>query len=328
MVEQVQKFYDRYPYPLAEVKTNSNLNGATLFSFLDYELRAKGFNGKTFLDAGCGTGHRILDVAKAFPHANFLAFDLSPKSIELAKQQAAKDQVSNIEFHTNNIIEYETEQLFDIIIANGVIHHLSQPDRGIKNLTRFLKEDGLFVAFTLHTYGEYYKMLQRELLLTLLGQQKHDFEAGVGLMREMGFSISQNRYGKGYSNDLTENDQLSKDADALLTPQLSTFTFQEAIELFKTANLDWVAIEQIIWQETAHTLSLDADNKKPFWVLDIKSLLKSETAYIYYQNLNKLDKLHIIELMTNPTGFSILAGKSNSLALNSKRIRENSIPLK
>lgn len=171
-------------------------------------------------------------------------------------------------------------------------------------------------------------MLQRELLLTLLGQQKHDFEAGVALMREMGFSISQNRYGKGYSNNLTENDQLSKDADALLNPQLSTFTFQEAIELFKTANLDWVAIKQIIWQETAHTLSLNADNKKPFWVLDIQSLLKSETAYIYYQNLNKLDKLHIIELMTNPTGFSILAGKSNSLALNSKRIRENSIPLK
>jgi len=66
MVEQVQKFYDRYPYPLAEVKTSSNLNGGTLFSFLDYELRAKGFNGKTFLDAGCGTGHRILDIAKAF----------------------------------------------------------------------------------------------------------------------------------------------------------------------------------------------------------------------------------------------------------------------
>jgi len=34
------------------------------------------FLGKTFLDVGCGSGHRILDVAKAFPCAKFYAFDI------------------------------------------------------------------------------------------------------------------------------------------------------------------------------------------------------------------------------------------------------------
>jgi len=58
-------------------------------------------------------GHRILDVAKAFPEANFYAFDISEKSIELAKQQAAQDGVENIAFDHSDIMDYKADRLFD-----------------------------------------------------------------------------------------------------------------------------------------------------------------------------------------------------------------------
>ncbi|MEN8220342.1 MAG: class I SAM-dependent methyltransferase [Pseudomonadota bacterium] len=62
--------------------------------------------GKTFLDVACGSGHRILDVAKAFPEAKFYAFDISEKSIELARQQAAQDGVENIALDNCNIMDF------------------------------------------------------------------------------------------------------------------------------------------------------------------------------------------------------------------------------
>ena len=326
--DEVQNFYNRYPYPFADLKDNSNVNGANLFKLLEYEIRADGFKGKIFLDAGCGSGHRILDIAKSFPNAKFYGFDLSEKSIELAKRQAAKDNIKNIEFEHNDITEYKTDQSFDIIIANGVISHLSKPDHGIRNLARFLKEDGFFVAWVFHTYGEFERILQRDLLRTLLSKERDNFEAGMALMREMGLSISKDRYGKSYGDGLTENDELSKNADAFLNPHVLTFTFKEAANLFRDSNIDWVSIEQINLRESGYFISLRQEGRGTFWMLNVKSLLNSEVAYGYYLNLSKMDKLRIIELVAKPTGFTIFAGKSRSIAQDSKRIRGNRVDLK
>jgi len=325
-MNEVKEFYEQYPYPFAEIKTNSNLKGATLLKLIAHEIKQNIFDGKLFLDAGCGTGHRILDVARAFPNSQILAIDFSQTSIDLAQKQAAKDKIHNIKFEISNIMEYDTDHLYDVITINGVINHLSDPRKSIANLSRFLKEDGILIAFIAHTYGEYYKLLHRKVLLTLLSQQKHNFEEGVELMREMNFRISKDRFGQTYGNELSQKDELSKDADAFLHPQWMTFTFQEAIELFKNPHLDWVSIEQIVGEDTkSFILELNQSNAKFFWILDIKSLLKSEKAYKYYQNLSIIDRLQIIELMAKPTGFTLIAGKSNSIALQSKRIRENSI---
>ena len=323
--DDVRRFYNRYPYPFADLKNNSNINGANLFGLLEYEIRTDGFKGKTFLDAGCGSGHRTLDIAKKYPNAKFFGFDFSEKSIELAKRQAAKDNVKNVTFENHDIYEYETDQLFDIIIANGVISHLSEPELGIKNLTRFLKKEGLFVGWVFHTYGEFNRILQRNLLQILLSKEKHDFGVGVALIKEMQISISKNRYGKSFGAELTENDELSKNADAFLNPQVLTFTFKEAINLFRDLELAWASIEQINFDESGYIISLQGQGREPFWMLDIKSLLNSETAYKYYQRLDKIDKLRVIELITKPRGFTIFAGKHKSIAMISKRIRTSCI---
>jgi len=47
--DKIQQFYNRFSYPLAELKSNSNVSGAKLFKILDREMQCKGFQGKTFL---------------------------------------------------------------------------------------------------------------------------------------------------------------------------------------------------------------------------------------------------------------------------------------
>lgn len=327
VTDAVQNFYNCYPYPFADIKNSNNIKGANLFKLLEYESRTRGFVGKTFLDAGCGSGHRTLDIAEAFPKASFYGFDLSETSIELAKRQAAKNSVTNVEFEHGDIHKYKTDRLFDVIIAHGVISHLSEPQDGIKNLTRYLKDDGLFVAWIFHAYGEFEKMLQRDLLCTLLSHEEHNAKTGVSLMRELGLSISKSRYGNSYGDELTEQDKLSKDADAFLNPQVVPFTFKEAMDLFRNSNLEWVSVEQINYRESGYFISLQEDSTTPFWMLDVRDLLNARTAFEYYQSLSAIDKLHIIELIARPTGFTIFAGMHNSMALGSKRIKENCISL-
>ena len=77
------------------------------------------------------------------------------ENIELAKAQAALDQVRNITFIHCGIDDFETPEKFDVITANGVLHHLSDPRQSLQKIVRFLKNDGLFIAWLCHIYGEY-----------------------------------------------------------------------------------------------------------------------------------------------------------------------------
>jgi SAM-dependent methyltransferase len=321
----IQDFYDHFPYPLTEARADRSLNGANMFRILDRESRANGFAGSTFLDVGCGSGHRILDIAKTFPNASFQAFDISGRNIELAKAQAGLDQVANITFKQCSIDDYEASQKFDIIIANGVLHHLPDPVRGLQKIVRFLKDDGLFVAWLCHTYGEYDRILGRKVLLTLLGDQRCDFEAGTALMKEMGFSISRNRYGKSFPDDMTPNDKLSRDADAFLNPTISCLTFQDALDLFQQGDLAWAEIDQVNFAESGAFLVLDEASRRPPWALDLRRILKSERALGYYGKLNPVDKLRVIECLLKPTGFTIIGGHAGETPLCSSRMAENRI---
>jgi SAM-dependent methyltransferase len=323
--DPIQNFYDHFPYPLTEARPNSSVNGANMFRILDRESRANGFTGLTFLDVGCGSGHRTLDIAKTFSKARFVGFDISGKNIEVAKHQAELDQVTNISFTQCGIDDYEAAEKFDVVIANGVLHHLVDPIRSLQKLVRFLKRDGLFLAWLCHTYGEYDRILGRRVLLTLLGDQRRDLEAGTALMREMGFSISQNRYGKSFPENMTLTDELSRDADAFLNPTISPFTFHEAIVLFQQGGLAWAGIDQVNFMESGAFLVLEETSSRPPWALDLRRLLKSEAALGYYWKLDRMEKLRVIEGLLKPTGFTIVGGHAGDTRLCSSRMAENRI---
>lgn len=326
MADPIEAFYNRYPYPLTEVKPNRNLHGALLLKTLDIELRAGGFAGKRILDAGCGTGQRILDVARAFPRASVRAFDIAANSIDLARRQAAADGVGNVRFEVGDILDFESGERFDVVVASGVIHHLREDVRGVRNLARQLRDDGFLSAFLLHTYGEYGKMLQRDALLTLLGDRRHDPDAGVELMRDMGFSIGPTRYGRSYPDDLSDADALSRDADSLLNPQERTYTFQEAADLFATADLDWIALDRIVAEGQSAMVALDEAHRS-IWSLDVEKLLGSAKAYACYLRLERRARLRVIELVARPTGFMVMAGRKGSFALRADRVRGNRVDL-
>lgn len=322
-MNSTKEFYQIFTYPFSEVKKECSVGGEGILLIYDRLAKQNKLRGKRILDAGCGTGQRVIDIAKYFREACIVGVDFSENSINIAKKQALQDKVTNIEFICGDLLTYVSPYKFDIINMYGVLHHIKDAEIVLKKLLGDLNETGIFVAWCYHKYGEYNRMLNRELLMTLLGGK--GYSAGVELMNELEMSISENRYGNSYGDHLNKADCICKDADAFLNPYVRTYDFEELMLLVKTSGFDWFVVEQINYENQGYILNLEDDSNFPFWMFNPKNYLKSDKAYEYYRQLNKIDRLHVIELLVKPTGFTIFAGKKAAIGTMPERIRKNMI---
>lgn len=101
------------------------------------------------LDLGTGTGAIALSLAKENPNCFITATDQSAAAIEVAKQNAKANQITNIEFIQSDWFEKIADQTFNMIVTNPPYikendPHLKQGDVRFEPLTALTSgEDGL-----------------------------------------------------------------------------------------------------------------------------------------------------------------------------------------
>jgi 2-polyprenyl-3-methyl-5-hydroxy-6-metoxy-1,4-benzoquinol methylase/tetratricopeptide (TPR) repeat protein len=142
---KVQQQYEENPYPRWK-SYNYLLPIAERYVDKKYVARGK------ILIAGCGTGKHILNVACAKPHMDITALDLSSASLGYAMRKCREYGVS-AEFLRGDILHLERlgEETFDEVECMGVLHHMQNPEAGLKQLVRLLKPGG---RLTLGLYSE------------------------------------------------------------------------------------------------------------------------------------------------------------------------------
>jgi SAM-dependent methyltransferase len=314
----VKQLYEKHPYPSPNAGDSllRDMVGVLWFLFPGQDLA-----GWRILDAGCGTGHRLAALAKAYRKAQFTGLDISHAALEVGGQLAQKHQLTNLRFWQGDISELNTSDQFDLIISTGVIHHLPDPGYGIRKLCQVLSPEGGMLLWLYHRFGEFDRLLQRELVLTLAGAGSTDIDAGVNLLSELKISLNPEQYGSG---QLSQDDasQTTLDVDAYLNPIVHAYRFAEAVDLFTGAGVDWVAINGITTKNSSSLLDLDGLGN-PDVTLSEKDMLGSTTLVSRYQQLSKQERVNVIELKMKPTGFSILAGRNALLAKCDPRIRGN-----
>ncbi|MFZ0717878.1 class I SAM-dependent methyltransferase, partial [Mycobacterium sp.] len=121
--------------------------------------------GKRILDAGCGTGQRLLAVAKSYPKAQFVGLDMTAASIAVAEDLSRRHGIRNVEFCRSELLDFSPGCTFDVILSIGVVHHLENPSRGIQFLTSLLSETGVLILWLYHALGEHQRLLDRDTLL-------------------------------------------------------------------------------------------------------------------------------------------------------------------
>jgi SAM-dependent methyltransferase len=96
------------------------------------------------LEVGCGTGAFAERVARELG-ASVVALDISPHMVELARRRGVEALVGTAEE-----LPF-ADETFDCAVANWVLHHVPDLDRGLAEIDRVLRPGGRFLAAT---FGE------------------------------------------------------------------------------------------------------------------------------------------------------------------------------
>jgi SAM-dependent methyltransferase len=317
----VAAMYARYPYPSATVGRALSYDVANLFALL---CPGDDLAGRRVLDAGCGTGQRVLGMAKRYPRASFLGVDLSPASLDVARRLAERHALPNVAFAAADLLEMELGERFDVIVSTGVIHHLPDPAAGVRTLCGHLADGGVMSLWCYHPFGEFGRLAGRELLFTLWGADRTDLAAGERIMRQLRLSLPPEQYGPAAAP--LDDDRLAMDADAFMHPIVHPLRFGEAMALFAGCGVDWVAVNGVNAPGTSRLLDLAQveTDARPFCLWD-EDLFDEPELRERYRALSAADRLRAIELLVKPTGFTLLAGTDAALARLAPRVAGNAL---
>ena len=156
--EEVQNFYERYPYPrpvddlgnYGRVWDDPQKRRAEFHLFWPNRSYGEGFS---ILVAGCGTS-QAAKYAMRWPEAEVVGIDFSTTSLRSTEDLKRKYDLKNL--HVRQLTVERAEELekrFDQIICTGVLHHLADPDAGLSALRNVLKPDGAMHLMVYAPYG-------------------------------------------------------------------------------------------------------------------------------------------------------------------------------
>ena len=99
--------------------------------------------GSTVLEAGCGIGAQTCIIANKNPDINIVSVDISPESLNTAKEATSAAGITNVTFKHGDIfdLKYDRES-FDHIFICFVLEHLSEPEKALLKLKELLKQGG------------------------------------------------------------------------------------------------------------------------------------------------------------------------------------------
>ena len=103
---------------------------------------------KEILDFGGGTGLLTLPLAKQAKSVTLV--DISEKMLEQARLKVERQEINNIQFLEQDLLEKTLEKEFDLIVVCRVLHHMPDLDVALSLFHQHLKEDGqlLIADFT------------------------------------------------------------------------------------------------------------------------------------------------------------------------------------
>ncbi len=129
-------------------KYSTNKQGFGNWITSQYQIR----DGASVLELGCGTGDMWIGKNAIISRCNrFILSDFSEGMLNKAKEMLHNQ--TGIEYRQIDIQDIPfADHEFDVVIANMMLYHVPDLQKGLREVNRVLKEDG---AFYCATYGEH-----------------------------------------------------------------------------------------------------------------------------------------------------------------------------
>ena len=158
IAKEAQAFYDRHPYPppvkeLDDYRLRWQDQSRRRANYHLYWPDQPYRDGLNILVAGCGTSQAARHALRN-PENRITGIDVSSTSIRHTEALKRKYELVNLEIYQLPIERaHELNQRFDKVICTGVLHHLPDPDAGLRALCRVLKPDGAMHLMVYASYG-------------------------------------------------------------------------------------------------------------------------------------------------------------------------------
>lgn len=252
----VAKLYDTYPFPpeplLDEPPPGYNWrwNWLAAYNFCTGQKPQK--QDIRILDAGCGTGVGTEYLVHLNPRASVVGIDLSAGALDVARERCKRSGANRVEF--DHLSLYDVGQLpgeFDFINCVGVLHHLSDPIRGIQALAQKLAPGGLMHIFVYGELGRWEIQLMQKAIALLQGNNRGDYRDGVQVGRQIFASLPENNriVKREKERWALENQRDECFADMYVHPQEVDYNIETLFELIDASGLDFVGFSNpSFWQ--------------------------------------------------------------------------------
>jgi ubiquinone/menaquinone biosynthesis C-methylase UbiE len=203
------------------------------------------FRGKDVLEVGCGIGSDGFELARN--GARYVGVDLTPKSIELAKERFNLFEVSG-RFEVANAEEWLpfADGSFDHVYSFGVIHHSPAPERIVREIYRVLRSGGtltvmLYNRSSINYYVEI--MFLRKILKWCLlpAFMPRLIAAATGFDR---WKLEGHRNRLLRNKRLTREEWISMNTDGPFCPLARVYDHDEAAALFGA----FENVRQEVWE--------------------------------------------------------------------------------
>jgi SAM-dependent methyltransferase len=157
VAREVSAFYERHPYPppvddLEAYRTlwTDDRRRADAHLFWPHEPYR---DDRTILVVGCGTSQAARHALR-WPRAKVVGIDVSASSIESTERLKRMYGLDNLELCQLPVERAaDLGRSFEHIVCTGVLHHLPDPDAGLRALHGVLEPDGAMQLMVYAPYG-------------------------------------------------------------------------------------------------------------------------------------------------------------------------------
>ena len=238
VADEVRDFYNQHPYPPPVKELNGyRRQWQDESRYADYHLfwpKKPYREDIDILVAGCGTSQAARHAWRQ-PAARVVGIDVSATSIQETTKLKNKYGLTNLELQQLPIEQVQKlDRRFDKIICTGVLHHLPDPDLGLRALRDVLRPDG---AIHLMVYAEYGRagiyMIQEYCRRLGIGTSEAEIAELAHTLMALPLDHPLARL-LGESPDFRSKAAL---ADALLNPQDRAYTVPQLFDFIEGAGL-------------------------------------------------------------------------------------------
>lgn len=245
----VSAFYDRFPYPGDPIQDGPPPGYNWRWCVDSARAAARGYLPSApaagprrwrILDAGCGTGVSTDYLCHLNPGSQVLAVDISGGALELARERTRRSgaaaQVEELRIEQRSLLDLEPDGRFDYINSVGVLHHLDQPEAGLRALAAQLAPEGVLHLFLYADAGRWeIHRSQRALSLLQVGTGELGLKLGRQLFNEL---PADNRLRRHHEQRWALDTRADSNfADMYLHPQETSYDLQRLQQFVGSAGL-------------------------------------------------------------------------------------------